>query len=143
MIFLHTELCIQTPQRGFTDVTHVIEKTVSQADIEQGIVTLFIRHTSASLIISESTDPAVREDLEVFLSRLVPDGHPDFQHIWEGKDDMSAHIRSVLTTTSLSIPVQEGRLYIGRWQAIYLWEHRYHSHSRFISVSLMGESYHR
>ena len=142
MRFLHTDLCFKTPGRGFTDITSAIDGFVSSSTIEQGIATIFIRHTSASLIISENSDATVREDMEGFMSKLVSDGHPDFRHIWEGKDDMSAHIRAVLTATSLQIPIQNRRMYIGRWQAIYLWEHRYHSHNRFISVSLMGESHH-
>ena len=139
MKLFHKDLCIQTQKRGFIDITAEVEDIVSQSGIVQGVITLFIRHTSASLIISENADPTVREDLERFISQLVPDGHPDFRHIWEGKDDMSAHIRSVLTAVSLQVPVQDRCLYIGRWQGIYLWEHRYHSHNRFISVSVIGK----
>ncbi|MEC7983651.1 MAG: secondary thiamine-phosphate synthase enzyme YjbQ [Myxococcota bacterium] len=138
MKYSHTEICVKTPGRGFTDITTAIDNEISSSSVSQGVCTIFIRHTSASLIISENADPTVRGDLEGFMSTLVRDGHPDFQHIWEGKDDMSAHIRSVITATSLTVPIRDSRLYIGRWQAIYLWEHRYHSHNRLVSVSLIG-----
>ena len=139
MKYSHQELCISTKGRGFIDITALVETIVSESGVNQGMCTLFLLHTSASLIVSENADPTVRDDLEGFFSSLVQDGHPDFRHIWEGKDDMSAHIRSVLTTTSLSVPIQGSRLYIGRWQAIYLWEHRYRSHSRLVSVSVIGK----
>ena len=104
-----------------------------------GLLTLFVRHTSASLLIQENADPEVRRDLERFLARLVPDGDPLFRHVEEGPDDMPAHVRAALTAVQLSVPVSGGRLALGTWQGIYLYEHRRRGHSREIALHLLGE----
>lgn len=125
--------------RGFRDVTHWVVAFVQQHGIQTGLITLHIKHTSASLLIQENADPDVRHDLERFFSRLVPDGDPLFQHTAEGDDDMPAHVRTALTCVNLSIPVVNGELALGTWQGIYLWEHRAQKHRRVIAVHLIGE----
>jgi len=112
---------------------------VSAAKVQTGLVTLHLRHTSASLLIQENADPDVRRDLEAFFRRLVPDGDPLFVHTLEGDDDMPAHVRTALTTVNLSIPIANGRPALGTWQGIYLWEHRTHPHPREIVVHVIGE----
>ncbi|MDB5743995.1 MAG: hypothetical protein JWR68_2310 [Polaromonas sp.] len=139
---LHQHLCtltLRTPGRGLIEVTDEIRQRVAQSGIRQGLLTLFVRHTSASLLIQENADPDVRGDLERFFARLVPDGDALFQHRAEGPDDMPAHVRSALTATQLSIPVIGGALALGTWQGIYLWEHRLHGHAREIALHLLGE----
>ncbi|MCG7871966.1 MAG: secondary thiamine-phosphate synthase enzyme YjbQ [Candidatus Thiodiazotropha lotti] len=130
---------IQTRGRETVNITHQITSLVDQSDIQTGICQLFLRHTSASLILCENADPDVRSDLERYLSRLVKDGDPIFQHTMEGPDDMSAHIRTILTHSDLSLPISNGRLALGTWQGIYLWEHRTHPHNRQVMVTLIGE----
>jgi secondary thiamine-phosphate synthase enzyme len=125
---------VETPGRGFTDVTARVNELVRDSGVPDGLCTVFVHHTSASLIINENADPTVRSDLEAFMSRLVVDGDPIFKHTDEGPDDMSAHIRGVLTATTVGIPVAEGRLDLGTWQAVYLWEHRSNPHKRRLSV---------
>jgi len=125
---------VETPGRGFVDVTAHIDEIVKKSRVSQGLATVFIHHTSASLLINENADPSVRRDLEAWFSRLVKDGDPLFQHTDEGEDDMSAHIRTALTHVSLGIPVENGRLDLGRWQAVYVWEHRKAPHQRRLSV---------
>ncbi len=132
------ELVIETRGRGSVDITANVAAAVDASDIDDGLCHLFIRHTSASLMVNENADPAVLSDLETFMSDLVPDGDPRFRHTAEGPDDMPAHIRSVLTQTDLSIPVRGGRLALGTWQGIYLWEHRSIPHSRIVLVSVQG-----
>ncbi len=132
------ELVIETRGRGSVDITANVAAAVDASDIDDGLCHLFIRHTSASLMVNENADPAVLSDLETFMSDLVPDGDPRFRHTAEGPDDMPAHIRSVLTQTDLSIPVRGGRLALGTWQGIYLWEHRSTPHSRIVVVSVQG-----
>ena len=132
------ELVIETRGRGSVDITANVAAAVDASDIDDGLCHLFIRHTSASLIVNENADPAVLSDLETFMHDLVPDGDPRFRHTAEGPDDMPAHIRSVLTQTDLSIPVRGGRLALGTWQGIYLWEHRSTPHSRIVLVSVQG-----
>lgn len=100
---------------------------------------MFLRHTSASLILCENADPTVRSDLEAFMSRLSPDGDPIYQHTQEGADDMPAHVRTVLTQSSLTLPIQSGQCGLGTWQGIYLWEHRHHPHRREVMVTVNGE----
>jgi secondary thiamine-phosphate synthase enzyme len=112
---------------------------VSENHFNDGLLTLHVRHTSASLLIQENADPDVRRDLEEFFARLVPDGDPLFIHTAEGEDDMPAHVRSVLTAVNLSIPIVRGRLALGTWQGIYLWEHRHAPHSRLITLHFVGE----
>jgi secondary thiamine-phosphate synthase enzyme len=135
----HETLTIQTPGRALIDVTDQVKAIVHRSGIRMGLCTVFCQHTSASLIISENADPTVRRDLEAFLSRLVPDGDPLYRHTAEGPDDMPAHVRSVLSQTSLGIPVVQGALDLGTWQAIYLWEHRHHPHQRRLSVVIVGD----
>ena len=132
------ELVIETQKRGSFDITEHVAAVVDTSDIDDGLCHLFIRHTSASLIVNENADPAVLSDLEIFLRDLVPDGDPRFRHTAEGPDDMPAHIRSILTQTDLSIPVRGGRLALGTWQGIYLLEHRLTPHRRSVLVSVHG-----
>ena len=112
---------------------------VRKSDLETGLVTLHLQHTSASLLIQENADPEVRRDLERFFARLAPDGDPLFRHTMEGDDDMPAHVRAALTAVNLSIPVSGGNLALGVWQGIYLWEHRTQPHSRRVVAHLLGE----
>jgi secondary thiamine-phosphate synthase enzyme len=133
------ELEIATRGRGFYEFTDRVEDLVSKGAIQTGLATLHLQHTSASLLIQENADPDVRRDFESFFQRLVPDGDALFIHTCEGEDDMPAHIRTALTTVNLSIPVAKGRLTLGTWQGIYVWEHRQSAHRRRISVHLLGE----
>ena len=132
------ELVIETWGRGSVEITEQVAAAVDASDVDDGLCHLFIRHTSASLMVNENADPAVLKDLETFMCDLVPDGDPRFRHTAEGPDDMPAHIRSVLTQTDLSIPVRGGRLALGTWQGIYLWEHRSAPHRRSVLVSVQG-----
>ena len=127
---------VSTRGRGFHEVTRDIQAAVARAEVEDGLCHLFIRHTSASLLITENADPDVRVDLESFISRIAPDGDPSHVHTLEGPDDMPAHIRSVLTATELTVPIRENRLALGTWQGIYLWEHRHRPHHRRIDITL-------
>jgi len=129
---------VATGGRGTTDITSEVGRVVRQAEITAGLCNVFIHHTSASLIVCENADPTVRADLERFARRLVPDGDPLFEHTDEGPDDMPAHVRSILTQTSLTLPVTGGRLALGTWQGVYLWEHRLRAHRRQVTVSVMG-----
>lgn len=130
------ELSITTRHQGLHDVTREIAKLVEGSGIEQGLCTVFVQHTSASLIIQENADPSARHDLENWLNRLVAENDPLYTHTQEGPDDMPSHIKSILTATSLSIPVVHGRLALGTWQGIYLWEHRAMSHRRRLVIHL-------
>ncbi len=125
--------------RGLTEFTAEAKRFVTDTEIRDGLLTVFCRHTSASLLIQENADPDVRHDLDAFFERLVPDGDPRWRHANEGPDDMSAHIRSALTQTSLGIPVIDGRLALGTWQGLYLWEHRTGSHRREVVLQLIGD----
>jgi len=138
MVFQKT-LSVSNRGRGTQEITDEIAAAVRDAEIETGLAHVFIQHTSASLIVCENADPGVRRDLERFAERLVPDGDPLFEHDMEGPDDMPAHVRSVLTHTSLTLPVGHGRLALGTWQGVYLWEHRYGSHTRRVVVTVQGE----
>jgi secondary thiamine-phosphate synthase enzyme len=131
-------LRMQTQGRGLIDVTRDISKFVARSRIQKGLCNVFVQHTSASVIISENADPEVGRDLERFLSRLVADGDRLFEHDAEGPDDMPAHVRSVLTGATLTIPVAEGHLLLGTWQGIYLWEHRHEGHERTLIVTVYG-----
>ncbi len=133
------ELTIPTRGRGLYDFTDQVSAWLAKNRFQTGLVTLHLRHTSASLLIQENADPDVRRDLEAFFSRLVPDGDPLFIHTAEGDDDMPAHVRTALTTVNLSLPVHRGRLALGTWQGIYLWEHRRAPHSRTITLHFVGE----
>src|SRR3954463_4154608 len=117
------ELTISTRGRGLYEFTEQVADWITQNKFSNGLVTLHLRHTSASLVIQENADPDVRRDLETFFSRLVPDGDPEFVHTAEGEDDMPAHVRACLTAVSLSIPITQGRLSLGTWQGLYLYEH--------------------
>lgn len=134
-----SSLTIQTPGRGLIEITCEVRECVSKSGVRQGLLTLFLRHTSASLLIQENADPDVVGDLERFFTRLVRDGDPLFLHRSEGTDDMPAHVRSALTVTQLSIPITEGLLALGTWQGIYLWEHRFRGHPRELAVHVLGE----
>jgi secondary thiamine-phosphate synthase enzyme len=133
------ELRISTRGRGFYEITDNISDWLSQKGFQDGLLTLHLRHTSASLLIQENADPDVRRDLETFFSRLVPDGDRMFVHAAEGDDDMPAHIRTALTAVNLSIPVSKGRMTLGTWQGIYVWEHRSSPHSRVVTLHFVGE----
>ena len=133
------QLLVKTRGRGFYEVTDQVANSLKKSGLDQGLATLHIRHTSASLVIQENADPSVREDFERFFARLVPDGDRMFSHDAEGDDDMPAHVRSALTATNLSIPFSESQLLIGTWQGIYLWEHRTSGHNRKIAMHLLGE----
>jgi secondary thiamine-phosphate synthase enzyme len=135
----HTKLEVATAGRGLTEITATIARWVGSTGIATGLLTIFIRHTSASLLIQENADPEVRHDLERFLARLAPDGDPLFRHRSEGPDDMPAHVRSALTPTQLSVPVIDGRLSLGTWQGIYVYEHRRSGHLREIVLHLLGD----
>jgi secondary thiamine-phosphate synthase enzyme len=133
------EIQVQSRGRGFYEFTDQIEALVSKEKFQTGLATLHLQHTSASLLIQENADPEVRRDFERFFARLVPDGDPILEHTAEGPDDMPAHIRTALTAVNLSIPIAHGRLTLGTWQGIYLWEHRQAPHRRRIAVHLLGE----
>lgn len=132
-------LRFQTRGKALQRITHDIAAVVAESGIANGMCNLFLRHTSASLIIQENADPDVLTDLENFLSKLVPEGNA-YIHSTEGPDDMPAHIRSVLTHTSEQIPVANGRLLLGTWQGVYLWEHRHHGHQRELVVTVWGDA---
>jgi len=131
-------LTIHTAGRGLADITHQVAGVVAESGIGTGLCHLFLQHTSASLVIQENADPAVLHDLEDWFARQVPDGDPRYRHGAEGPDDMPAHIRAVLTATSLTIPIAGGRLALGTWQGIYLYEHRTRPHRRRVVVTTMG-----
>ncbi len=135
----HRETLAVSTRRGLTEITGQLRAAVRRAGVREGLATVYIRHTSASLVIQENADPSVRRDLEAFLSRLVPDGDPLFTHREEGDDDMSAHVKAALLKTSELVPVVDGELALGAWQGIYLWEHRGGSHSRQVSLHVLGE----
>ena len=132
-------LSFRSRGRGTLDITAEIGRAVAASGVRAGICSVFLQHTSSSLILCENADPAVRRDLETLLARLAPDGDPAYLHDTEGPDDMAAHARSVLTTNSLTLPVSEGRLALGTWQGVYLWEHRHEPHVRQVVVTVMGE----
>ena len=134
-----TTFTVETRGRGLVDFTRAVGAWVAQSGFETGLLTLFVRHTSASLLIQENADPDVRADLDRFFARLVPDGDALFRHQDEGPDDMPAHIRAALTAVSLTIPLDRGRLVLGTWQGIYLWEHRLRAHRREVTGHLLGE----
>jgi secondary thiamine-phosphate synthase enzyme len=130
----------RTKGRGTTDIGADVARVVAASGIRKGICTIFLQHTSASLILCENADPDVRRDLETLLSRLAPDGDPAYVHDTEGPDDMAAHARSMLTSTSLTIPVAEGKLMLGTWQGVYLYEHRHAGHARSVVATVMGQA---
>jgi secondary thiamine-phosphate synthase enzyme len=131
-------LTVETRARGTVEITDRVQEAVAASGIAEGLCTIFIHHTSASLIINENADRDVQRDLDAFLSRLVPDGDPLFLHTIEGPDDMPAHVKTALTQTSLSIPVTGGRCALGTWQGIFLWEHRRGGQRRRVTVTVVG-----
>lgn len=135
MIAQH-ELVLETRGRGSYEITDRIAALVREAAADRGLCHVFVAHTSASLVLCENADPDVRRDLETFLGELAPDGDPRFVHTAEGPDDMPAHVRSVLTGADLTLPVRAGRLALGTWQGVYLWEHRHAPHRRRVLVTI-------
>lgn len=129
-------LNIETKGRGTYEISNDIQKVIDENNIHSGLCHLFLQHTSASLILCENADATVRADLENFMARIVPDGDPGYQHDMEGPDDMPAHIRTILTQNSLTIPVTNGRCALGTWQGVYLWEHRHMGHKRKLIITL-------
>jgi secondary thiamine-phosphate synthase enzyme len=118
------QLTVATRGQGLHEITNEVARALREAKIGEGLCTVFVRHTSASLVIQENADPTARQDLERWLNRLVPEGDPFYKHDAEGPDDMPAHIKAALTQTSIAIPIVDGRLALGTWQGVYLWEHR-------------------
>ncbi len=137
---MNATLKLSVQQQGLYDITHKVNEILRGFDASEGLVTLFIQHTSASLLIQENADPAVQRDLENWLNRLVPELDPLYTHTQEGPDDMPAHIKGALTATSLSIPLINHRLALGTWQGIYLWEHRHNPGPRQIIVNVLSNS---
>jgi secondary thiamine-phosphate synthase enzyme len=131
-------LQVDTPRRGLVEITRPVADWIASTGVRDGLLTLFIRHTSASLLVQENADPEVQRDLERFLARLVPDGDPLFEHTAEGADDMPAHVRAALTQTHLAIPLAGGALALGTWQGIYVYEHRRRGHRREVALHLAG-----
>lgn len=138
-MFHRGELIVATKSRGTYDITREVAEIVRASNARMGLATVFIHHTSASLIICENADTSVRRDLEAFAARLVPDGDRLFTHNAEGDDDMPAHVRTILTQTSIGIPIADGKLELGTWQGLYLWEHRTSPHRRQVTVTVIGE----
>jgi secondary thiamine-phosphate synthase enzyme len=131
-------LSFHTRGRGTMEITAEVARVVAASGIRAGVCTVFLQHTSASLILCENADPDVRRDLETILARLAPDGDPAYRHDTEGPDDMAAHARSMLTSNSVTLPVGEGRLMLGTWQGLYLFEHRTAPHARSVVVTIIG-----
>jgi secondary thiamine-phosphate synthase enzyme len=134
-----TTLSVMTPGRGLTDITADVRRWAEAQGARTGLLTLWLQHTSASLLVQENADPTVQADLERFFARLVPDGDALFRHTAEGPDDMPAHVRTALTTVQLSLPLLNGRVALGTWQGLYLWEHRRSGHARRLVLHLLGE----
>jgi secondary thiamine-phosphate synthase enzyme len=134
-----SETLTVSTRRGLNEITAGVQGVVRAAGVREGLCTVFIRHTSASLVIQENADPAVQSDLEAFLGRLVPEGDPLYRHVAEGDDDMPSHVKAALTRSSEQVPVAGGELRLGTWQGIYLWEHRRGRHRREVVVHVMGE----
>ena len=138
MVF-QTSLEFRTRGRGSADITAAVQRVVAASAVRIGVCTVFLQHTSASLILTENADPDVRRDLETILGRVAPDADPAYRHDTEGDDDMAAHARTMLTASSLTIPVSSGALALGTWQGIFLWEHRAAPQTRRAVVTLIGE----
>lgn len=139
MAIYQTQLTVQTHGRNTYNITRQVEAEIKQANIQTGLCHVFIHHTSASLIITENADPDVRYDLETLIKRLAPDGDPEYLHTLEGVDDMSAHMRNILTQTELSIPITQTRSGLGTWQGLFLWEHRTGNFQRKLTITITGE----
>lgn len=127
-----------TSGRGTRDITNTVAKVVTESGVQCGLVNVFVQHTSCSLTITENADPDVQRDLDTIIARLAPDGDPAYRHDLEGPDDMAAHARSVLTATGLTVPISAGRLLLGTWQGIFLWEHRIAAQRRRVVVTVLG-----
>lgn len=138
MFYQHT-LQVATGRRGTYEITRDVQAAVAASRIKTGLCHVFIQHTSASLIVCENADPTVRKDLDAYFGRMVPDGDPLYEHTIEGPDDMSAHVRSILTQTDLSLPVSNGRLALGTWQGVFVYEHRYHASGRRLIITVHGD----
>lgn len=138
-MYVQQRIEITTRGRGMVEITDTINNFVDSTAIQTGLCHIFIQHTSASLILCENADPDVQTDLQAYAQRLVPDGDPRYRHTMEGPDDMPAHVRTVLTGSSLTLPVGNGRCLLGTWQGVYLWEHRYAGHNRGIVLTVHGE----
>lgn len=134
---MHQESIELRTKKGFYDATREIAAVVARSGVERGLCSVFIQHTSASLVVQENADPSVLRDLERFLDQLVPESR-DWEHDDEGPDDMPAHARSALTRTAESLPISDGRLALGTWQAVYVWEHRARPHTRRLVVTVIG-----
>lgn len=133
------ETTLDTRGRGTYELTRAVQQIVASSGVRTGLCHVFLRHTSASLMLCENADPAVRTDLETFMARTAPDGDPAYTHTAEGPDDMPAHIRSVLTQNDLNLPVREGTCALGTWQGVFLWEHRTAPHRRSVVVTVTGD----
>lgn len=138
MSVARTRLIVSTPGRGIQEITDQVQRAVAEAGVAEGLAHVFLHHTSASLILCENADPTVRRDLEAFFARLAPDGDAIFAHTAEGPDDMPAHVRTVLTQNSLTLPVSGGRCDLGTWQGVFVWEHRHRPHRRRLTVTVWG-----
>lgn len=132
-------ITVRSEGRGSQELTHTVQRLVDDSGIRTGLCHVFVHHTSASLMLCENADPEVRRDLERFMARLVPDGDPLFRHDQEGPDDMPAHVRSILTQSSLTLPVAGGRCDLGTWQGIFLWEHRTAPYQRNLTITIEGD----
>jgi secondary thiamine-phosphate synthase enzyme len=132
-------LVVRTPGRGTHEITGQVEEAVRRSGLREGTVTIFCQHTSCSLVLMENADPSARRDLHYYMDKLVPDGDPGFAHTLEGGDDMSSHIKMALTRSAEVVPFQAGRLLLGTWQGIFLWEHRLRPHTRHVVLTLHGE----
>ena len=139
MKLYQSEVECQTHGRGALEITDVVNREVQDSGVTQGKAQVFLKHTSASLMLCENADPTVLQDLETILLRLAPDADPEYRHDYEGDDDMAAHVRSVLTTNDLNVPISHGRLNLGTWQGVFLYEHRYRSHLRTLVITVLGE----
>jgi len=133
---IQNTLKVNTSERGIYDIGNHVKSLIKESGIKKGICNLFIQHTSASLILCENADPAVKKDLETFMVTVVPDGDPMFTHVAEGPDDMPAHVRSILTQSDLNVPITDGLLALGTWQGIFLWEHRHKPQRRKVIVTI-------
>jgi len=134
----HATLTIRTEGQRTHEITNAVVREIERSKLQDGVVTVFCQHTSCSLVIMENADPSARHDLEAWLNRLVPENDPHFEHTLEGPDDMPSHIKMALTRTSESVPFANGRLLLGTWQGIYLWEHRHAAHARHVVVTVVG-----
>tara|TARA_A100001015_G_scaffold74250_1_gene82385 strand:+ start:6895 stop:7314 length:420 start_codon:yes stop_codon:yes gene_type:complete len=139
MKLIHNYLTLQTNPKSLNQITYLVESILEQSNVQNGLINVFCKHTSCSLVMMENADPSAQFDLEQFMDRLVPEGDPIFTHTFEGKDDMPSHIKMALTRTSETIPFSNGQLLLGTWQGIFLWEHRSVSHSRELVVTIYGD----